>query len=265
MTASATPVIVGALLFLCVAATVALGAAFYGWRWARRRLLIARAAWRGVERTWMATRTGRTVLGGWHHLVGAGTAGPAGNGRTIPLPELRRQLWQGVGDADRAVRDAAAAGAPVGDLPSLQRRLRSTATALDGLLATARRSAPVRRPPAGRRRAVDGERDPVGGDRGDRGGGQRCHRPASARARRGHRSRGPEPGGRGRSVTLDAMSEQADVVVLGPDVEPGRDDRRLSDVPPGDRDGDRRSRRSAETTVKRMYTREVALPLPDDS
>jgi hypothetical protein len=137
MTASATPVIVGALLFLCAVATVALVAAFYGWRWARRRLLIARTAWRGVERTWMATRTGRTVLGRWHHLVGAGTTGSAGDGRMVPLPELRRQLWQGVGDADSAVRDAAAAGAPVGDLPSLHRRLRSTATALDGLLATA--------------------------------------------------------------------------------------------------------------------------------
>jgi hypothetical protein len=137
MTASATPVIVGALLFLCAVAAAAVVAVFYGWRWARRRLLIARAAWRGVERTWMATRTGRTVLGRWHHLVGAGTIGSTGDGRTVPPPELRRQLWQGVGDADRAVRDAAAAGAPVGDLPSLHRRLRSTATALDGLLATA--------------------------------------------------------------------------------------------------------------------------------
>ncbi len=130
------PVIVGALLFLCLVAAVVLAAAFYGWRWTRRRLLIARAAWRGVERTWMATRAGRTVLGGLHHFVGASTAPPLGGGRTVPLPELRRQLWQGVGDADRAVRDAVDAGAPVGDLPSLDRRLRATATALDRLLAT---------------------------------------------------------------------------------------------------------------------------------
>jgi hypothetical protein len=137
MTGSATPVIVGALLFLCVAVAVVLAAGFYGWRWARRRLLVARAAWRGIERAWMATRTGRTVLGGWHHLTGTTAVAPAGDVRTAPPAELRGQLWQGIGDADRAVRDAVAAGAPVGDLPSLSRRLRSTADALDGLLVAA--------------------------------------------------------------------------------------------------------------------------------
>lgn len=135
MTASATPVIVGALLFLCLAAAVALGAGLYAWRWARRRLLVARAAWRSAERAWMATRTGRTVLGRLHHLGGGRQAGAAGDLRTVPVPDLRRQLWQGVGGADRAVRDAVVAGAPVGDLPSLLRRLRSTADALDRLLA----------------------------------------------------------------------------------------------------------------------------------
>jgi len=114
----ATPVIVGALLFLCVVAAVALAAAFYAWRWTRRKLLMVRVAWRNVERGLLATRPGRSVM---HHLV-----------RDQPASSSD-VLWQAVDQAETAVTAAMAAGAPVGDLPSLCRRLRATATALDGL------------------------------------------------------------------------------------------------------------------------------------
>ncbi len=134
MIGSATPVIVGALLFLCLATAVVLAAGLYGWRWARRRLLVARTAWRNVERALTATRTGRTVMGRLHHHL-IDTDARAADLQKAPLPDLRRQLWRGVGDAEGAVRDAVLAGAPVGDLPSLSRRLRSTAEALDRLLA----------------------------------------------------------------------------------------------------------------------------------
>jgi|GEM_PF-731450 len=145
MTASATPVIVGALLFLCLGVAAMLGAAFYLWRWTRRRLLVARTAWRNAERAAMATPAGRVVLDRLHRLGhdsrGGGQTKAAGQEATadlvaLPLPDVRRRLWEAVGDANRAVGDAVAAGAPVGDLPSLNRRLRATAEALDRLLAT---------------------------------------------------------------------------------------------------------------------------------
>lgn len=146
MTASATPVIVGALLFLCLVAAVGLGAAYYLWRWTRRRTRLARMAWRNAERAAMATPAGRVVLDRLHRLGdhrpdGGDQNRTAGRQATadvaaMALPDLRRRLWQAVGDANRAVGDAVAAGAPVGELPSLNRRLRSTAEALDRLLAT---------------------------------------------------------------------------------------------------------------------------------
>lgn len=43
-------------------------------------------------------------------------------------------MWRAVDQATRAVAETVDAGAPVGDLPSLGRRLRSTAEALDRLL-----------------------------------------------------------------------------------------------------------------------------------
>ncbi|HEX3946201.1 MAG TPA: hypothetical protein VHW47_00785 [Acidimicrobiales bacterium] len=154
---SATPVIVGALLFLCLVAALAVGLGWWAWRHVRRYWLVARAATRSVEAAWLATRSVRRAV-----ATGVGTAGtrPGGIGRAarwagglaagdlasvdlvsvdlagLAPGQLRRQMWRGVEEAERAVRQATAAGAPVGQLPSLCGRMRSTAAALDELLST---------------------------------------------------------------------------------------------------------------------------------
>ena len=54
---------------------------------------------------------------------------------------IRRDLWRAVAGSERAVGHLRAAGAPLGDLPSLVRRLRSAATDLDRSLQIAQDSA----------------------------------------------------------------------------------------------------------------------------
>jgi hypothetical protein len=85
-----------------------------------------RARWRAL-RARADFRLGLSWIGSWR-TAGAG-GGPA---------RWRRELWQGVADATRALRDAEeAAGGPLGDLRSLNRRLRATADELDRLLGMA--------------------------------------------------------------------------------------------------------------------------------
>jgi hypothetical protein len=52
----------------------------------------------------------------------------------------RRRLWRSVTAADHAVTTASAAGAPLGDLPSLTRQLRRAAQSVDRALLAASRS-----------------------------------------------------------------------------------------------------------------------------
>ncbi len=100
-------------------------AAYLAYRWARRRWRLVRdhaaargamAAWAGVRAVRVA-RARRTPVDGW---------APA---------RARRELWRAVSAADHALAHARSVDAPVGDLPSLARRLHAGAGDLDGLLA----------------------------------------------------------------------------------------------------------------------------------
>lgn len=63
-----------------------------------------------------------------------------------PTIAPRRRLWRAVRAAEEAVAHATAIGAPVGDLPSLCRRLRSAAVGVDRAVCAAGASGGVRRP-----------------------------------------------------------------------------------------------------------------------
>jgi hypothetical protein len=63
-----------------------------------------------------------------------------------PTVAPRRRLWRAVRSAEQAVAHATAAGAPVGDLPSLCRRLRTAALGVDRAICAAGASGGVRRP-----------------------------------------------------------------------------------------------------------------------
>ena len=62
---------------------------------------------------------------------------PGGLRAGVTPARLRLDMWQAVGAATRAVRQASGAGAVLGDLPSLARRLRRAAEDLDRVLAMA--------------------------------------------------------------------------------------------------------------------------------
>ncbi|MGH9920919.1 MAG: hypothetical protein ACRD6W_18880, partial [Nitrososphaerales archaeon] len=86
-----------------------------------------------IRRRWRALRARADVRAGisW---VGAWRGG---RHRGAPF-RWRYELWQAVADATRALHGAeAAAGGPIGELRSLQRRLRATADELDRLLVMA--------------------------------------------------------------------------------------------------------------------------------
>lgn len=63
-----------------------------------------------------------------------------------PTVAPRRRLWRAVRAAEQAVAHATAIGAPVGDLPSLCRRLRSAALGVDRAVCAAGAAGGVRRP-----------------------------------------------------------------------------------------------------------------------
>lgn len=95
---------------------------------------------RRIQRRWMLART---RLWG---LLGPRIASSARNGRPSSLGQpvwdprwwagslARYRLWSAVASAEQSVSDAEKAGAPVGDLPVLCRRLRVAAQDLDRLM-----------------------------------------------------------------------------------------------------------------------------------
>lgn len=132
---------VGAVLALCAAAAV--GAVL----WARRR-------WRRL-RSELGSRAQALLLvagrAGWRWVL----TRPAPDRRWVATTARRRQLLRAVADAERAVAVADAAGAPIGDLRSLTRRLRSSADSLDASMSIDRRHAPGPQEPAGWSEQVD--------------------------------------------------------------------------------------------------------------
>ncbi len=117
--------LVGSLVFVAVVAVTVVSAAYLAWRGARRRLRALRrhTAVRSVAALWAVTRPGVLAV----PLLGA----------TRSTARARHELWRAVGTAERAVRHAAVIDSPVGDLPSLTRRLHDVGLDLDGLLAIA--------------------------------------------------------------------------------------------------------------------------------
>jgi hypothetical protein len=123
MTASVSTDILVALVLLGLLVVGAVVAGMVLWRTLRRRwrLLGAHPAVRVAASAWtvasaVGARAGRRDVGGW----GA--------------PRSRRELWGSVAKAEAAVEEADRAGAPVGDLPDLCRRLRVAAGDVDRLL-----------------------------------------------------------------------------------------------------------------------------------
>lgn len=114
--------VVGAvLLSLCAAATLA------GALWVRRR-------WRRLRLLWRNGPEGALILLGrsaWRWALDR----PLPDRRWREVTKSRRELRLSVAAAERAVDLAEAAGAPVGELRSLSRRLRTSADALDASLA----------------------------------------------------------------------------------------------------------------------------------
>ncbi len=85
-----------------------------------------RARWRAL-RARADIRAGLSWIASWR--ANGGRGGPS---------RWRYELWQSVTDATRALKGAeAAVGGPIGELRSLNRRLRATAEELDRLLAVA--------------------------------------------------------------------------------------------------------------------------------
>lgn len=104
-----------------VAGVLAVRAARRRYRQLRRRMLLA------------PLTVGPRVLG---YVVRTPAASPSWWGTQVD----RRRLWRSVTAADRAVAAAKSSGAPVGDLPMLNRQLRRAAQTVDGALVAANRS-----------------------------------------------------------------------------------------------------------------------------
>lgn len=115
------------------------------WIRIRRRLRALRSS--------TALRTGVALLGVLRSGVGARAW------RRGAPALLRLQLWQSVDAATRAVQAAERAGGPLGDLPSLCRRLRAASEDLDRLLALAGGPDPLVAPLGGLDRQVADVRD----------------------------------------------------------------------------------------------------------
>jgi hypothetical protein len=117
------PVLVAGAVFLSLCAVAALAGAL----WVRRR-------WRRLRLLWRNGPEGAVVLLGrsaWRWALDR----PLPDRRWRDVTRSRRELRLSVAAAERAVDVAASVGAPVGELRSLARRLRTSADALDASLA----------------------------------------------------------------------------------------------------------------------------------
>jgi hypothetical protein len=121
-----------AVVLVACALTALAGALWLRRRW-RRLLLVL-----GGRAQAAAAEAGRT---GWRWAL----AQPLPDARWRHVTRARRQVLLAVSSAERAVDAAAVAGAPVGDLPQLARRLRSAADAVDASLAVGQRDPRTRR------------------------------------------------------------------------------------------------------------------------
>jgi hypothetical protein len=143
--ASVVPYVVAGLGGALVTLAIVVGASYALWRLVRRRwrILAARAAATGL-----AGISDRVRTSGWVSSLRAG--GPVDRS-FVPAVVASRGMWRSVRDAESAVASADEAGAPVGDLPSLCRRLRAAASDIDRMLRARPEGTPVATPePVGR-------------------------------------------------------------------------------------------------------------------
>jgi hypothetical protein len=121
------PVLAGALVFVALLMAATLGAGYLLWRRGRRKWRMVRnhGVMVGAAALWEATSSGRfrapdatsaDEVGGWSPR------------------QVRRAMGRAVDQAETAVRTATGVGAPIASLPSLCRRLRQAAMALDQVL-----------------------------------------------------------------------------------------------------------------------------------
>lgn len=95
---------------------------------------------RGIQRRWMLARSRLWALVGPRLAPSGRDVRPWSSGQPVWDPRwwathwTRYRLWNAVTSAEQAVSDAEKAGAPVGDLPVLCRRVRAAARDLDRLL-----------------------------------------------------------------------------------------------------------------------------------
>ena len=125
MLADAAPVVLAGLVFAGAVVAAATVAGLVAWRALRRRWrrVASHAAVRTAAAIWATTGAGQR----WVPNAGADIT------RWSPQ-RARREMRRAVGDAEAAVRSAAEAGAPVGELPDLCRRLEAGAGDVDRLL-----------------------------------------------------------------------------------------------------------------------------------
>jgi hypothetical protein len=120
-------VLAGLLVAVAVVAAVLVVGAFLAWRYGRRR--------------WRALRSHGVVIGGlalWSAASGRYLRSKlpvdARYDARTPARTVRKEMWRAVDQAEAALRAADAVGAPTAEMPSLCRRLREAAVAVDRVL-----------------------------------------------------------------------------------------------------------------------------------
>lgn len=121
------PLVIGTLVFSCLVVVGMATAAFVLWRYARRKLRAfhAHGAVIGAMALWDATS------GGFLRPRAPMSSTDASQWRAA---KVRKEMWRAVDQAEAAVRAADQVDAPIADMPSLCRRLRSAAIGLDQVL-----------------------------------------------------------------------------------------------------------------------------------
>jgi hypothetical protein len=129
------PLLVGWLVFVSLVMATAATAGYLLWRYGRRRWLALRShgAVVGAGMLWTAVSS--------RHVRPRAPASP-GDLAEWPTRTVRKEMWRSVDLAEAAVRTADDLGGATASLPSLCRRLRHGATALDRVLRVERDRTP---------------------------------------------------------------------------------------------------------------------------
>ena len=121
------PLLVAGMVFVSLVAASIAATGYLLWRYGLRRWRMLRAhyAVAGIATLWMAITS---------RYVRPAPAHSAADMEDWPTRTVRREMWRSVDGAESAVRTADDLGGPTASLPSLCRRLRHAAVALDRIL-----------------------------------------------------------------------------------------------------------------------------------